>query len=290
MARGPIWGPAGRMTLSDAKVRFDHLIDSAPGVDDPRVRRAFSAVPREHFVGPGPWKILAAGSYVETGCSPSVLYDDVVVALLPEKQLNNGQPTLHARCLSAARIQAGERVLHIGCGTGYYTALLGELVTDAGSVRAWDVEPQLVAAASANLQARSNVRVELRDATVGPIPRSDVIYVCAGCTRPIRSWAEALSEGGRLLFPLTPGWDHGAMLMITRVGQRYRAQFVCRCSFIPCVGGSDRVEERQLADAFSKSGFESVSSLRFGKAPAESAIWLAGADWYMTCDESGSIH
>jgi protein-L-isoaspartate(D-aspartate) O-methyltransferase len=270
------------LALDESRERFQRLLASEPGVTDERVPAAFSRVPREQFVGVGPWLILEGDGYVE---SPSAdlasLYDDVVVALKPGKRINNGQPTLHARCLSAARVRPAEKVLHIGCGSGYYTAVLSELVGPRGEVLAWDIEADLAAAASANLAKRAGVSVAQRDATEGRIPLRDVIYVCAGCTHPVRTWAEALSEGGRLLFPLTPGWGIGAMLMVTRAGDRFDARFVGQCSFIPCAGASDVLEEAAVRRAFDDGGSASVTSLHFGDIPGDVNAWLGGDGWWL---------
>lgn len=268
---------------AQAMRRYASAIAAAPGVDDPRVVDAFSAVPREHFLGPGPWMILGREGYVESGTAdPALLYDDIVVALAPDKRINNGQPSLHARCLSAARIQPGDRVLHIGCGTGYYSAILAELVGSLGAVTAWDIEPTFVDAARENLRRWANASVMLRSGTVPPIPESNVIYVCAGCTQPLREWVNALSDDGRLLFPLTPGWDFGGMLMITRDAERYRAGFICRCSFIPSVGGSTAVNEAALREAFARSNMDRVTALHFGDGAKCDDAWLVGDDWWLS--------
>jgi protein-L-isoaspartate(D-aspartate) O-methyltransferase len=269
--------------VHEPRQRYAEDIASSPGVDDARVVEAFGAVSRERFVGPGPWMIWQQGDYVQTpSADPALLYGDVVVALVPDKRINNGQPSLHARCISAARIRPGERVLHIGCGTGYYSAILSELVGSAGAVVAWDVEPELAASAQRNLRPWINTSVSLRNGTAMPIPESDVIYVCAGCTRPMRSWVEALSDGGRLLFPLTPGWELGGMLMITRETNEYRAKFICKCSFIPFVGGSNPESETALRRSFAAQGMERVSALHFGEEPGNGDAWVAGDDWWLS--------
>jgi protein-L-isoaspartate(D-aspartate) O-methyltransferase len=269
--------------IAGTRKRFGAAMGLAPGVDDPRIAHAFASVPREHFVGAGPWRFLAGTGYVETSSAdPSLLYEDVVVALAPEKRINNGQPSLHARCLSAARIVPGDRVLHIGCGTGYYSAILAELTTKAGSVDAWDVEPALADAASRNVRAWPNIAVTLRSGTAPPIPVSDVIYVSAGCTQPLRIWTDALSDGGRLVFPLTPGWDFGAMLKITRRGHAHAAEFICRCSFIPCDGGSNPGARERLREAFSRGGDHQVSALHFGPDPGTDASWFSGDGWWLS--------
>lgn len=269
--------------MHEAKERFAGVMAASPGVDDPRVIEAFGTVPREQFVGPGPWLISGRDGYIQSASAdPALLYDDIVVALAPDKRINNGQPSLHARCLSAARIRAGERVLHIGCGTGYYSAILSELVGPSGAVAAWDVEPGLADAARRNLRPWINTSVFLRSGTEAAIPECDVIYVCAGCTQPARSWANALSEGGRLLFPLTPGWDYGGMLMITREAGEYRAKFICKCAFIPCVGGSSPAAETALRSAFAAQGMEHVSALHFGDGTQRGDAWFSGDDWWLS--------
>ncbi|HEX5845282.1 MAG TPA: hypothetical protein VFY53_03105 [Rhodoplanes sp.] len=83
---------------------------------------AFATVERERFVGAGPWKVMAhAAGYVDTPSDDlAFLYQDVVVALLADRRINNGEPHLHARCLAALDARPGEAAIHVGCGTGYY--------------------------------------------------------------------------------------------------------------------------------------------------------------------------
>jgi len=273
--------------VNEVRKRYAAVIASSTGVDDARVVQAFATVPREDFVGPGPWMILGRDGYLQSaGADPALVYDDIVVALAADKKINNGQPSLHARCISAARIRRGERVLHIGCGAGYYSAILSELVDSSGAVAAWDVDPNLAERARRNLRPWTNTSVAVRSGTLPPIPESDVIYVCAGCTQPLRAWVDALSEGGRLLFPLTPGWDYGGMLMITRESGEYRAGFICKCSFIPSVGGSNPSKEGALRDAFATRDMEYVSSLHFGNGARDADTWFAGDDWWLSASST----
>ena len=171
--------------------------------------------------------------------------------------------------------------MHIGCGSGYYTAILAELATVTGTIQAWDLEPSLADVAGANLRSWANVTVDCRSGTTGRIPACDVIYVSAGCTRPVEAWVMALPVGGRLLFPLTPGWDFGGMLKVTRQEEGFDAEFICACSFIPSVGASNPAEAEKLLRAFSRGGTDRVSSLRFGTAPME-ACWFAGDEWHLS--------
>src|SRR5690349_251085 len=88
-----------------------------------RVTVAFESVPREHFVGPPPWRIISPqGHHQGVTSDPEDLYRDVLVSLDTERGLNNGQPSLHAFCLGALTPTEGERCVHVRAGTGYYTA------------------------------------------------------------------------------------------------------------------------------------------------------------------------
>ena len=74
------------------------------GVHDRRVEAAFASVSRERFLGRGPWPILRWDrGYVPTpGRNPVYIYDDVLVGIVLERNLNNGQPSLHALLIASA--------------------------------------------------------------------------------------------------------------------------------------------------------------------------------------------
>jgi protein-L-isoaspartate(D-aspartate) O-methyltransferase len=103
---------------------------------------------------------------------------------LPKRNLNNGQPSLHAALIAAAAPQPGEHVLHIGVGVGYYTAILAELVGATGRVTAIEYDAELAARATANLAPTPHVGVVHGDGTRIAFEPADVIYVNAGATRP----------------------------------------------------------------------------------------------------------
>src|SRR5439155_9116587 len=100
-------------------------IMAAACVADRRVEAAFAAVPREHYLGPGPWPILRWGrGYVTTPSrDPVHLYADILVGIIPERDLNNGLPSFLAVLIAAGKPQPGEHAVHIGAGVGYYTAI-----------------------------------------------------------------------------------------------------------------------------------------------------------------------
>src|SRR5580698_1089870 len=96
----------------------------------PPVAAAFAAVPRERFVGPGPWSIFGPGlepSQTPDG-DPAHIYRNVLVSLDAAKRLNNGEPRFWALLFERLKPAAGERAIHVGAGTGYYSALIAEMV------------------------------------------------------------------------------------------------------------------------------------------------------------------
>jgi protein-L-isoaspartate(D-aspartate) O-methyltransferase len=113
--------------LEAHRLFFAHLVTSSAGASEAtdRLSEAFSSVPREQFVGSGPWKVFANGGFIETPTADrAFLYQDILVALAPERRINNGEPSLHAISLAALNVSKGEKIVHIGAGTGYYTRFL----------------------------------------------------------------------------------------------------------------------------------------------------------------------
>jgi protein-L-isoaspartate(D-aspartate) O-methyltransferase len=205
-----------------------------------RLEGAFEAVPREMFLPPGPWHVEAgAGGYIETpNADLRFLYQDVLVAIDRERGINNGQPSGHARFMGQLEPRPGETVVHIGAGTGYYSAILSILVAPGGRVAAFELEEDLAARARRNLQALENVSVTVGDATALRLPETDVIYVNAGVTRPPLHWLKALRPGGRMFVPWRPSGDIGIALFIQRTPSGFSVNPAMSAWFIPCVGAS----------------------------------------------------
>jgi hypothetical protein len=84
-------------------------------------------VPRERFLGPGPWPILRWGRGYERSPDddPIDLYTNDLIGIDPARELNNGQPSFHFALMARRDPQPGEHVVHIGAGTVYYSAISG---------------------------------------------------------------------------------------------------------------------------------------------------------------------
>jgi protein-L-isoaspartate(D-aspartate) O-methyltransferase len=162
------------------------ILAAASVVDNARLEAALSATRREDFLGAGPWFIRRGFlEYVTTpDADPVYLYTDVLVGIVPERRLNNGQPSLHAHLIHRASPAVGEHVVHIGTGTGYYTAILAHLVGQSGRVTGIEYDSELATRAKANLAPHPNVEIIEGDGALVSFDEADVIYVTAGCTRP----------------------------------------------------------------------------------------------------------
>jgi protein-L-isoaspartate O-methyltransferase len=90
--------------IKSVRRRYADHIAALAGTDWPDLIRAFATVPRERFVGPGPWTIIGGSTLqreVTPDADPRHLYRNVLIALDEAKQLNNGQPQFWAALFTA---------------------------------------------------------------------------------------------------------------------------------------------------------------------------------------------
>jgi protein-L-isoaspartate(D-aspartate) O-methyltransferase len=282
-------GPLGRLHLSsieDHRAFYANFVVRSGGSSNENLIAAFAATKREQYLGLGPWSILVYPEYISTlSDDPCLLYQDTVVRIVADRNINNGQPSLHARCLAACAPAAGDSVIHIGAGTGYYTAILAALVGSDGHVSAYEIDSDLATRARDNLRSVANVSVIAASGSEGTLPRADLIYVNAGATHPLSLWLDALTIGGRLIFPMTPNSLFGVMLMVTRrSAQCYAAAVVSRAAFISCVGARDDAASQALSTALESQALFAVKSLR-RDAVADATACCVGKDWWLSSAE-----
>lgn len=183
---------------------------------------------------------MVSRRYIETpSADPIYLYQNVLVALDSDKGINNGEPFLHAALIGASAPKAGETIIHVGAGTGYYTALLSMLVLPNGHVHAFEIMEGLAERARANLEPFEGISVITGNATALPLPDADLIYVNAGVVALPTEWLEALRPGGRVIFPWQANQNTGLALIVTRSESGYTARPIMPAWFIPCIGASD---------------------------------------------------
>ena len=98
-------------TLEMQKSFYAKLVTCKGGVNDERLRNAFHTVDRARYCGPGPWWVAVLTDYIQTPSDdPAYLYQDIVVGLMPDRRINNGEPSLHARCLNAVGVLPGDQI------------------------------------------------------------------------------------------------------------------------------------------------------------------------------------
>lgn len=265
--------------LTDLRAKFAAQLARDSGIDDPRLIEAFAVVPREQFLGRGPWHILQDDGYAVTPSDdPALVYVNSCVALDPIREINNGEPGLHLGLIAQLAPQPGDHVVQIGVGGGYYTAIIAHLAQPGGRLTAIEYDPDLARLAGQNLADISSVEVICADGTSYDFDPADGIYVNAGATRPIRLWLDKLRPGGRLVMMLTTDDSWGQILKVTCTDSGYDAALLGVCGFIPCVNGRDIASEAALATALAGGDGESVRSLRRDAHAADGTCWLHGAE------------
>lgn len=252
---------------------------------------AFASVPRERFVGAGPWLIQSWGEHWTTEqADPRHVYHDTLIALDESKHINNGQPSLWAYYLDRLGVRAGNHALHLGCGTGYYTAILAELVGAEGKVVAVEIEPELAERARVALAPWPQVTVLCQDGSRGPFEPADVIVASAGATHPMRDWLAAVRTGGRLLFPLTATEGTGIMALLTRMSEcSFAARLQGGVSFIGFRGASDGETGGRLAELLRHDRSKEVRSLRVDAHEKDEGCWLHGDGWCFSRREAAMV-
>lgn len=281
---------AGDPRVDNARRVYARVVASASGELASRLEAALLAVRREDFIGAPPWyiSIISGGApaYIELDASaadPILIYQTHLFALMRDKGINNGDPMLHGTMLGALAPPVGGTVLHIGTGTGYYTAILAELVGTSGRIVGYEVEPTLAARAQALLADRNTVRIERVSGAATTLPKADAVYVNAGATRPHAAWLDALNDGGRLVFPLinagTSGW--GLNLAIVRGAQHYGVTVIGRAGFIACAGANDAAEGARVTTALQQGKLFTARQLIRNDAPDDTAV-LTGEGWWLS--------
>ncbi len=261
------------IALDDYRRFYADEIGAVAGIRSKALIQAFATVPREHFLGPGPWKLGSldfgmnlAPRYVSTeDADPRRIYHNVLVSIDETRHLNNGAPSALASWLDALDIREGERVVHVGAGVGYYSAIIAQVVGPRGSVVAIEVDEKLASRARANLAGWNRVEVVSGDGSYydpGPV---DAIFVNAGVMYPSSMWLDRLKVGGRLVYPLTFDADtggKGCMLLVKRNGESYAARCIGFVMIYSCTSLRDPELNGTLTKQIGSGKIFAVQSLR----------------------------
>ncbi len=285
--------------LANLRALFAKQMLACAGVSDDRLERAFAAVRREDFLGTQAWSVRGFfGQWCTLPSNdPAYIYQDLVVALDPARAVNNGSPGLHAWLLHHLGVREGDHVAHIGAGTGYYTAILSELVGPSGRITAVEFDQTLADAARLNLSGLANVTVIRDDGMRRPTEPVDRVYVNFGVAEPATPWLDMLGPGGMLLFMLG-AWApskqasrpksaaRGAALLVTKAPRGFEARSLGPAYFVCAEGAHADSEEAndRLFRAFKREGLEFVRSLRWREPTDPNRCWLWSPHWSLSYD------
>ncbi|HEX5385386.1 MAG TPA: protein-L-isoaspartate(D-aspartate) O-methyltransferase [Gemmatimonadales bacterium] len=197
------------------------LVDAlrAKGIRDLAVLHAVQQVPRHRFV---PESVRHRA------------YDDAALPIGSGQTIS--QPFVQARSLEVVGLNGRERVLEVGTGSGYQTALLGLLADTVFSV---ERVPALAAAARGALEAAGlrNVTVLVGDGTLGwrAFAPYDVILVAAASPDIPLPLAEQLAPGGRMVIPLGDR-DGQTLTLVRRDAGGVHTSTIGDVRFVPLLG------------------------------------------------------
>jgi protein-L-isoaspartate(D-aspartate) O-methyltransferase len=190
----------------------------ARGLRDLRVLAAMQWVPREQFIPPN----LSRHAY-----------DDQPISVAAGQTIS--QPYIVGLMTEALALTHADRVLEIGAGTGYQTAVLALLAREVCAVERLEVLLEPARARLARLGFR-NVRWRLGDGAIGwpqTAPFAGVLVAAAAPTLPT-ALADQLAEGGRLVIPLGSR-DEQDLVLVRRRGDRFSERSLGPVRFVPMV-------------------------------------------------------
>jgi protein-L-isoaspartate(D-aspartate) O-methyltransferase len=191
------------------------------GIRDHRVLDAMRHVPRHEFV-PETFRQDAYGDH------PLPIGEGQTIS----------QPYIVAAMLAHLALQFSDRVLEVGTGSGYVTALLALLSAEVYSVERHAPLAALAESTLHRLKYR-NVRIKVGDGSLGWAEYApfDAILVSAATPEMPPALFDQLREGGRMMVPVGPPSSQELQLIL-KVGGRAEVQILEGCRFVPLVGGS----------------------------------------------------
>lgn len=192
----------------------------ARGIDDPRLIEAMNKVPRHLFVDEGLW------GHAYTDGSLPIGYKQTI-----------SQPYIVAAMTAALDLRGSERVLEIGTGSGYQTAILAMLAKRVYSVERISALAGRARKVLDQLQL-SNINIKIADGTIGWKDQApfDGILVAAGAPEVPQEYLFQLAIGGRLVLPVG-GYHQQNLMRITRVADKqFHREELMGCRFVPLIG------------------------------------------------------
>jgi protein-L-isoaspartate(D-aspartate) O-methyltransferase len=272
-----------------------------------RLVEALATVPRESFLRPGPWTVLTEVDFLggssktalTADADPARVNHNIAVAIDPGRQLFNGQPGTLSVWIDALDLVPGARLLHVGAGLGYYSAVMAHCVGPEGRLVAIEADESLAADAARNLSSLPWVEVRHGDAAHLDGETFDAILVNAGVTHPLDAWLDALAPGGRMIVPITatmpPMGNIGkglVFVMTKKPDGEIGARVLTVVAVYSAVGIRDDSLNPYLGKALlgGPAQWSSVTRLRRDTHAAFSSCWLHTARFCLSMgDKPGTV-
>jgi len=209
--------PGTDYTIARRRMVAEQL--QARGITDRSVIRAFLKIPRHSFVDP------AIGSRAYEDCSFPIGYEQTI-----------SQPYTIAFMIQSLDVKRGSRVLEIGTGSGYQTAILSLLAHDVFSIER--LASLLKKAESVLGRIRTgSIRVKVADGSLGwssYAPFDRIIVSAAMPERPV-ALLDQLADGGRLVAPISESSEY--IVLFRKAQGAVSEERLARCSFVPLMKG-----------------------------------------------------
>jgi protein-L-isoaspartate(D-aspartate) O-methyltransferase len=208
--------------LSEMRQRMVESQLRARGIGDEHVLSAMARVPRHEFAPP---------RYRDQA------YEDHPLPIAQGQTIS--QPFIVALMLEALHLSASDKVLEIGTGSGYLTALLAELTAEVISIERHAVLADQARAVISQLGYK-NVRIITGDGSRGYASYApyDVIVVSAAAAELPHELVAQLAEGGRMIIPVGAE-DAQQLQLVEKYGGQTRISLRELCRFVPLVPGVD---------------------------------------------------
>jgi protein-L-isoaspartate(D-aspartate) O-methyltransferase len=217
---------------------------------DPALAEAFAAVPRHRFLprllgvtGDPRGSMAAAESRMSTSRAEEI-YSDHALPLRPGEPVarsTSSAPGIMWTMLQMLRPRPGDRILEVGCGSGYNAAIMGCLVGRRGRVESVEIAPDVAADADACIEdlGIDNVGVTCGDGTLGKPGQEpfDRVIVTASPADIHPAWLDQLAEGGRLVTVLETAMGQ-RLAEFQKAHGRLRGSFGTWVAFVPMLGES----------------------------------------------------
>lgn len=275
------------MDLNTRRRFYAEEIEATANLRSAALVEALATIPRERFLPPGPWAVRGEADFQAPmrhtrDADPKHVYHNLAVAIDSSRMLFNGAPGLLTMTIEALGIGSGARVLHLGTGPGYYTAILGHLVGETGRVLGVEVDATLAASARENLASMPWIEIRQEDGTAPLNEQFDAILINAGVTHPQPAWLDALAPRGRLIVPLTATSSamgpigKGLLVLITATDdpRRFDARTVTFVAIYSALSLRDDALNQEIGQALAKSPFVPLAGLRTDPHDRVDGCWL----------------